>query len=85
MLPVTQASLMSRMHVTTPTYGVSTELARYLRNEYGADAAFAGRKAVRANGTRLARIPNGTQGLVRRFLAMVAEALTSGRPSPGGA
>lgn len=85
MMPIIQSSLVSRMHMTSPSRGVSADLARYLRDEYGANAAFAetaiGRKA-RAQSTR---IPNGAGGLVRRLLATVSEAFAGTLASPGGA
>ncbi len=83
MQPVTQASLVSRMHVTTPIRGVSAELARYVRDEYGANAAFAETAIGRASVA--IRIPNGPAGRLRRFLAAVTEAFAQARTSPGGA
>lgn len=85
MLPVTQSSLVSRMHVTTPTRGVSEELARYVRSEYGANTAYAEAMVGRARRVESIRIRTGPAGLVRRFLATVSEALALARASPGGA
>ncbi|HYM39144.1 MAG TPA: hypothetical protein VEY12_03215 [Thermoplasmata archaeon] len=85
MLPVTQSSLVSQMHVTTPTRGVTAELARYVQSEYGANAAYARTMVERARKVESIRIRTGPAGLVRRFLATVSETLATARASPGGA
>lgn len=85
MLPVTQSSLVSRMHVTAPTRAHDADLVGYVRSEYGANAAYAYALADRAGRVRSVRLPNGAAGLLRRFLATVVEALAAARSSPGGA
>ena len=85
MLPVTQSSLVSRMHVTTPTRSGSEELVRYLQSEYGENAAYARTAFERAAEVRSVRIRRGPAGLMRRFIATLSEALTVARASPGGA
>ncbi len=85
MMPITQSSLVSRMHMTSPSRGVSAELAWYVRDEYGANAAFAETAIGRTAGARRTRIPNGAGGLVRRLLATVSEAVVGALASPGGA
>lgn len=85
MLPVTQSSLVRWMSANAPTSGVSTELARYVRSEYGADAAYAQTMVGRAERVRSVRLPNGTAGLLRRFLVTVTETFAAMRASPGGA
>ncbi len=85
MMPITQSSLVSRMHVTNPSRGMSAELARYVRDEYGANASFAETEIGRKARVASARIPNGAAGWVRRLLTTVSEAFVGARGSPGGA
>jgi len=85
MLPVTQSSLVSRMHVTAPTRGMPADLVRYVQSEYGVNAAYARTMLERAERVRSVRVPNGSAGWLRRFLATVAETFAAARASPGGA
>ena len=74
MLPVTEASLASRMQVTNSTWGTSRELDAYVRREYGGNASFvratltnarkaASEQARRELGSRVSRVLEATRRL----------------------
>ncbi len=84
MLPVTEKNLVRWTSVNAPNAGVSAELVRYVRSEYGEDAYFARALVDHAAQIRAARVPNGTSGLLRRFLAAITQTAAA-RASPGGA
>ena len=84
MLPVTERSLVRWTMVNAPNVGGSEELARYVRSEYGEDAYFARALVDQAARMQAARVPNGTSGLLRRFLAAISQT-SAARASPGGA
>lgn len=84
MLPVTEHSLVRWTTVNAPSVGVSAELVRYVRSEYGEDAYFARGLIDQAERIRAARTQNGTSGLLRRFLAAITQTAVA-RATPGGA
>ncbi len=84
MLPVTEKSLVRWTSVNAPNAGVSDDLARYVRSEYGGDAYFARSLVDQAARIRAARVPSGSSGLLRRLLAAITKTAAA-QASPGGA
>lgn len=83
MLPVTQASLVSRMRADALSRGLSPELEWYARSEYGANASYI--RAMVEQSRKTWTIRTGPGSLVRRVLATVWAALAAARANPGGA
>ncbi len=84
MLPVTQASLVSRMRVIDPPRGVSVDLARYVQREYGANAAFARAMIARGKEVQRLRMWKRSDSLLRRFVASITETFARVGDNPGG-
>lgn len=85
MLPGMQANLVSRMHENATTRGLSEELARYVRWEYGGDGATIRAAIAGAGRARTARKQPGIGAAVLRAFAKLEEGLAAVFATPGGA
>ncbi len=89
MLPATQANLVSLMYVNHAPRGVSPELARYVRSEYGANEAYALAILAGAKKTRAARSRGQSRGRFDGFVLRLLEAIRApfltARSTAGGA
>lgn len=82
MLPVTQATLVSKMYDHRATDELSKDLRTYVRLEYGGDGAEVRRAilAARTKDQAASRLASG-----RGILSALFEALSAAFPRPGGA
>ncbi len=85
MLPGMQANLVSRMHVNATTRGLSEELARYVRWEYGKDGAAVRAAIASAGRAPAARKQPGIGAAILRAFAKLEEGLAAVFATPGGA
>lgn len=79
MLPVTEASLVSKMGDRRTYFGVPPELRSYVKTEYAGDGGEVVRMLAEA-----ARAPRPTRQR-RGFLSALFEAVEAALPSAGGA
>lgn len=83
MLPVTQASIVSRMRTDVPL--VHEDLRTYLHTEYNGDGAAVIAANMRARRAARARANARTFRRVVQTLARIPEALAAALTAPGGA
>lgn len=83
MLPITQASLVSRMRTDVPQ--VRGELRTYLHTEYNGDGAAVIAAVQRSRRAARARTNARTFRTVVETLARIPEALVAALTAPGGA
>ncbi len=84
MLPATQSSLVRWMRVTDTPRGLSEGLARFVRLEYGGDAAQLREMIAQADGAWSAKNNKGVGRTILRVLAKIPDALVQAA-TPGGA
>jgi hypothetical protein len=82
MLPITEASLVSRMRTDGPR--VSEDLRTYARTEYNGDGAAVIAASLRARQARHRRTNEGAVRTVLRTLAKVPQSLAAALAAPGG-
>lgn len=85
MLPVSQATWMSRMNEAREPQRLSRELRTYLRWEYGGDASYVCVRLAREDGFRSARKGVGLGRATLHAFAKLSETLVAAFATPGGA
>jgi len=83
MLPITQASLVSRMRTDAPQ--IPADLQAWVSAEYAGDGAAVTAAILRARRAGRARMNGGKVGTVVRALTKISEALSAALTAPGGA